>query len=119
MVESCFRINTREQSGDIMPTYDFMNRDTGEQFTEIMSNSERVKFLTENPHIQQLITQMNMISGIPKNDDGWKENLSRIAEAHPTSTLAERHGKRSSKEAKVSNILEKHGVRKGKYSMDL
>ena len=102
-----------------MPTYDFMNIETGEQFTEIMSNSERLTFLAENSHIQQQLSRMNMIAGIPKNDEGWKENLSRIAEAHPNSTLADRHGGRTSKEAKVSSILEKHGVKKGKYKMDL
>lgn len=102
-----------------MPTYDFMNTQTGEQFTETMSMNEREEYLTNNPHIQQLITRMNMISGMPKTDDGWKENLSRIAEAHPTSTLADRVGGRTSKAAKTAAVLEKHGVRKGKYSMDL
>jgi len=102
-----------------MPTYDFMNIETGEQFTEVMTMSEREAFLAKNPHIQQQITRMNMISGMPKNDDGWKENLSRIAEAHPHSALADRVGGRDSKTAKTTSVLEKHGVRKGKYSMDL
>jgi hypothetical protein len=102
-----------------MPNYDFMDTKTGEQFTEAMSNSDRLEFLANNPHIQQQLSRMNMIAGIPKNDDGWKENLSRIAEAHPNSTLADRHGGRTSKEAKVSAVLEKHGVKKGKYNMDL
>jgi len=102
-----------------MPTYDFEDTRTGEKFTEVMSMSDREKYLTDNPHIRQLITRMNMIAGMPKNDDGWKENLSRIAEAHPTSTLADRVGGRTSKSAKTAAVLEKHGVRKGKYSMDL
>jgi len=102
-----------------MPTYDFENTKTGEQFTEIMSMKEREKYLADNPHIKQLLTRMNMIAGMPKNDDGWKENLARIAEAHPNSTLADRHGGRTSKAAKTSAVLDKHGVRKGKYSMDL
>ena len=73
-----------------MPNYDFLNTQTGEQFTERMSMNEREQYLANNPHIQQLLTRMNMFAGSPKNDDGWKENMSRIAEAHPNSALAER-----------------------------
>jgi len=102
-----------------MPNYDFLNTQTGEQFTERMSMDERELFLTNNPHIQQLLTRMNMFSGKPKTDDGWKENLSRIAEAHPQSALAEQQGGRSSTQSKVQSVLDKHGVRKGKYTMDL
>jgi predicted nucleic acid-binding Zn ribbon protein len=103
-----------------MPTYDFMNNETGEEFTEIMTMSERVTYLAENPHIKQLITRMNMVSGSGiKNDDGWKENLSRIAEAHPNSTLADKQGGRGTRAAKTSAVLEKHGVKKGKYTMNL
>jgi hypothetical protein len=35
-----------------MPTYDFMNNETGEEFTEIMTMSERVTYLAENPHMK-------------------------------------------------------------------
>ena len=45
-----------------------------------------------------------------KNDAGWKENLSRIAEAHPGSPLAERHGKSSIKDINTKRVLKKHGV---------
>ena len=37
-----------------MPTYNFKNTDTGEEFEEIMSMSEREKFLEQNSHIKQL-----------------------------------------------------------------
>ena len=29
-----------------------------------------------------------------KNDGGWKDNLSRIADAHPNSELAQQHKKK-------------------------
>ena len=44
------------------------------------------------------------------NDDGWKENMSRIAEAHPGSPLASRYGKDSTKNINTRNVLKKHKV---------
>lgn len=40
-----------------MPTYTFRNKNTNEEWTTIMSLSEREQFLKENPHVEQLITQ--------------------------------------------------------------
>ena len=37
-----------------MPSYSFKNNDTGEEFEQILSMSEREKFLEQNPHIHQL-----------------------------------------------------------------
>ena len=45
-----------------------------------------------------------------KNDGGWKENLSRIAEAHPNTPLADRYGKKTTKEIKTRQVLKKHKV---------
>ena len=47
-------------------------------------------------------------------DSGWKDNLSRIAEAHPRSTLAERHGRKSIKDIKTKQVVEKHLNKKRK-----
>ena len=96
-----------------MPTYSFRNNDTGEEFTELMSISEREKFLEQNPNIQQLPSMFSMVGGTGdriKNDDGWKENMSRIAEANPGSPLAEKYGKSSTKDINTRNVLKKHGV---------
>ena len=73
-----------------MPLYTFRDINTGEQFDEMMSMSAREQYLKDNPNITQEIVKLNMVSGVGgiKNDAGWKENLSRIAEAHPNSTLA-------------------------------
>jgi hypothetical protein len=44
-------------------------------------------------------------------DSGWKENLSRIAEAHPRSNLAKRYGKKSIKQIKTEQVIKKHSKR--------
>ena len=96
-----------------MPTYSFRNNDTGEEFTELMSISEREKFLEQNPHVQQLPSMVSIVGGHGdriKNDSGWKENMSRIAEAHPGSPLASRYGKDTAKNINTRNVLKKHKV---------
>ena len=97
-----------------MPTYNFKNTDTGEEFEEIMSMSEREKFLEQNSHIKQLPSLFAMsYTGTGdriKNDSGWKENLSRIAEAHPNTPLGDKYNKKSTKELKTRQVLKKHGV---------
>ena len=99
-----------------MPTYNFKNTDTGEEFEEIMSMSEREKFLEQNSHIKQLPSLFSMsYTGTGdriKNDGGWKDNLSRIAEAHPGSPLAYRHGKKSTKDINTRQVLKKHKILK-------
>jgi hypothetical protein len=107
-----------------MPTYDFINTETGEQFSKLLKFSERDSFLEENPHIkQQILAAPRMVRGTStngiKNDDGWNENLSRIAEAHPNSALAEKVGGRSTTNVKVNEVAKKNGYGKsGSYSME-
>ena len=56
-----------------MPLYTFMNKDTDEVFTEMMSISQREEYLSQNSNISQKIVTVNMISGSGlKNDNGWK-----------------------------------------------
>ena len=99
-----------------MPTYTFENTKTGEQFDDMMSISEKEAYLEKNPHIRQLINQINIVSGVVgmgrmKNDQGWKEMQSRIAEAHPQSNFADQFGKKSIKEVKTKQVIEKHRKR--------
>ena len=49
-----------------------------------------------------------------KNDGGWKDNLSRIAEAHPTSALADRYRSRGAKEIATRQVVQKHLKRQAK-----
>ena len=46
------------------------------------------------------------VSGI-KNDGGWQENLSRIAEAHPASELAKKHGDKSPTAVKTRQAVDR------------
>jgi predicted nucleic acid-binding Zn ribbon protein len=93
-----------------MPIYTFKNENTGEEWEDMMTMSERSNLLKNSPHIRQLPpTQMNIIAGHGglRTDSGWKENLSRIAEAHPTSELASTHGGKSAKESKTRQAVDK------------
>jgi len=96
-----------------MPYYNFKNKETGEEFEEFFTMSGREEFLKDNPHIQQTPSMFGIAGGTGdriKNDSGWKENLSRISEAHPRSNLAERYGKKSVKQSKTEQVLKKHKV---------
>ena len=97
-----------------MPTYDFEDTKTGKTFTEFMSMSEKDKYLKKNKHIKQCLNKINIVGGVGgmKNDQGWKENMSRIAEAHPTSPFASRFGKKSTKHIKTQQVLQKHRTRR-------
>ena len=95
-----------------MPIYTFQNTKTGEVYDDMMTISEKESFLKKNKHIKQMLTTINISSGVRgvnmKNDGGWKDNLSRIAEAHPNSELAKQHKRRSTKEVKTQQVVEKH-----------
>ena len=96
-----------------MPIYTFENIKTGKVYDDMMSIAEKETFLKKNKHIKQRLTSLNISSGVRgmggmKNDGGWKDNLSRIADAHPNSALAQQHKKRSIKEVKTQQVVEKH-----------
>jgi len=99
-----------------MPTYDFRNTKTGEIFEEMMTISAKEQYLKDNPHIQQLVSGINIVSGVSgksfRQDGGWKDNLSRIAEAHPQSNLAKQTLRRSTKQVKTEEVLKKHRKRR-------
>ena len=103
-----------------MPTYDFVDEETGETFEALFSFAEREEFLLEHPHMRQLPpTQINIVSGISgmthKNDDGCNENLQRIAEANPNTALADKVAGRTTKEKRTADAVDKWRKKK---SMD-
>ena len=98
-----------------MPTYTFFNELSGIEWDDMMSNSEREKFLKDNPHISQVpggfaIVGDHLMGVGPKQDGGMTENLQRIAAAHPGSALADRYGGEPTKQQKTRAVLKKHGV---------
>ena len=98
-----------------MPTYEFLNTETGEEFERLMSISAREEYLKENPNITPIISAPSIVSGVStinskqgKVPNGFKEVLSKVAEAHPTSTVGDRYGKKSIKDVKTREIIKKH-----------
>lgn len=99
-----------------MPTYTFHNKQTGVVEDKMMKIAEKEQYLIDNPDVEQVHTGLNIVAGVGgiKQDSGWKENLSRIAEAHPRSALAERHGSKSIKDIKTKQVVEKHMNKRNK-----
>ena len=93
-----------------MPIYTFRKKTSKKEFTEMMSISEMEDYMKKNPNIIQVPQVLNIVAGTGgmKNDSGWKDNLSRIAEAHPECALADRYGKKSIKEIKTKQALAKN-----------
>ena len=95
-----------------MPTYRFKDHNTGELWEELMLISEMEKF-TKKKHIELLPpTQMNIVSSVGSvdthTDNGFKEVLSKVSEAHPESPLARRYGRRSVKDTQIEKVRKKH-----------
>ena len=96
-----------------MPTYNFVNTETGEEFELFMKWSGRETFLKENPHIQPILTAPAIVSSVAgmgshRVPDGFKEVLSKVAEKHPGSAVGEKYGKKSIKEARSAQVVKKH-----------
>jgi hypothetical protein len=96
-----------------MPTYNFIDTETGEEIEKFMSWTQREEFLKENPNIQAIITAPAIVSSRggtndQKAGDGWREVLSKVAEKHPGSAVGERYGRKSIKEARTAQVVKKH-----------
>ena len=95
-----------------MPTYDFLNTETGETFEKLLSLSGKEEYLKENPHIQQVhLGAMSIVSGVSitgKVPDGFKEVLAKVSENHKQSSVAVKHGKKGIKESQTQRIVDKH-----------
>ena len=96
-----------------MPTYIFKNKKTGIVYEDFMSIADMQKIIS-NPNMELVIESVNIVSGQgdnidAKTDEGWKETLAKISEAHPDSKLNKQYGKRrSNADVKVEKIRKKH-----------
>lgn len=77
-----------------MPTYTFINKETGEEQTHILSLSQREKFLEENPNMTQKLSTPafgdSVRLGIRRIDDGFNDVLKKAKSAHKHSTIETR-----------------------------
>jgi hypothetical protein len=100
-----------------MPTYNFENIETGEITQEIMKISERDTFLENNPQLKSVIlgapASVKATGDRTKAPSGFKEVLSKISEANPTSALAGDYGHKDHKSVTTRNIVQKHREKAG------
>lgn len=64
-----------------MPTYRFLNNETGEEFEDFMSISALDDYLKENPQLTQMINGAPLISsgrGMGKPDEGFRDILREV-----------------------------------------
>lgn len=98
-----------------MPIYTYIDPETNESWDELWSYSSHKQFLEDNPSIQQVFHAPNVISGIAgvthKNDTGFKDMMSRIAAANPTSPLAEKYGDKGIKASKTREAVNRQKER--------
>ena len=91
-----------------MPRYDFLNTETGEIKEYTMSWKDLDKFKEDNPHLTQQINTPQIVGGHGdrvKTDDGFKEVLSKIGDAHPGSKL---NTNKSIKDIKTKQVVKKY-----------
>tara|TARA_B100001996_G_scaffold330966_1_gene279382 strand:- start:1151 stop:1489 length:339 start_codon:yes stop_codon:yes gene_type:complete len=96
-----------------MPTYDFLNTETNEVEELFMNIAEKEQFLKDNPHMKQHYTKVaSIVSGTISagnvDNHGFKEVLQKVGEAHPGSEVSKEHTRRTGKEIKTRQVIEKH-----------
>lgn len=75
-----------------MPTYNFRNKTTGEEFEKFMFLSELKPYLESNPDIEQTINTFSGIGdpirmGMQKPDSGFRDVLKEIKKRNRRSTI--------------------------------
>lgn len=96
-----------------MPFYIFKDSNTNEVFEIQLKLSEYDDFIKSHPTCSRYYEPDSMpgvVSGVGgiKNDAGWKEVLSKVAEKHPNSALGNKMNRKSIKQVKTENIIKKH-----------
>lgn len=98
-----------------MPLYEFRNKETGEVREQLMSIAACELFLLENPSFELVISAPRVVSGVTgithKNDGGFKDMMSRIANANPHSPLAKEYGDKGIKASKTREAVERQKQR--------
>lgn len=94
-----------------MPVYTFRDTNSGEIFDLMMRISDLDVYKEQNPTHERYFDQApSLVSSVAvtgKLDDGFKDVLSKISEAHPISPLADNFGKKSIKDVQTRRAIEK------------
>lgn len=95
-----------------MPTYRFKDLSTGKEFEQMISFTQKQSLLEADSNIEalpptQFTIGYSVVTAKSKADDGWKETLSKIAEANPNTPLGNEYGSKSAKESKTRAAVEK------------
>lgn len=94
-----------------MPLYTYRDKNTGDVFEVLMSYKDIEKYNEAHPHLEKLMDAPNIVSGVSitnKVAGGFKDVLSRISDAHPSSPLADNHGRKSIKQVQTERVVKKH-----------
>jgi predicted nucleic acid-binding Zn ribbon protein len=94
-----------------MPTYSFLNTETGEEFDLMMKISEKAEYLNQNKHLTSVVSAPSIVSGVSTTNrvpSGFKEVLSKVADAHSESVVGDRYRSKSIKEIRTKEIVDKH-----------
>ena len=93
-----------------MPIYQIENTITGEVEEQFISISAMEALISDNPHLRQIIGAPALIGGTgdrTRPPDGFKQVLSKIAEANPTSGLADTYGGKDKKSSAIRDSLKR------------
>jgi hypothetical protein len=96
-----------------MPVYCFKDTSTDEVFEVLMSVKDLDLYKDQHPQHERyfdIASAPSLVSGVSvvgKVDDGFKEVLSKISEAHPGSDLANQHTRKSVKQAQTERAIHK------------
>ena len=96
-----------------MPSYTIYDKNKDEYFDTLCTWGELQEFLDNNPQCRKIVTAPNIVSGIQgksfKTDGGFNEVMSKIADSHPNSPLADKVNKKDTiVQNKVRNVAKKH-----------
>ena len=108
-----------------MPTYEFLNTKTNEVEEHVIKMADLDAFKKKNKHLERYIASapafgFGSFNGDirSRTPDGFKEVLSKIADQNPTSELANNVRRKSIKEVKTQQVLEKHKKKQAEILKD-
>lgn len=73
-----------------MPTYDFINKETGEITEVVLSIKDLDKYKEEHPELERYFGNQttSAVYSKPKQSDGFKSVMQKIQKAHPGANLS-------------------------------